>query len=347
METIVFVPPVFDELKSGWLSAKGTGRHQPPRAARRHITSGVAEAGVRAKQRSRHAPPFELTDRDAHVLRALHRLRVLDRQQIEQLFFPNFSLACKRLRLLYQHGFVERLYRPPYPNGAVRGPAYRLGTRGAKLLADEQGIALPQFFYWGKGDDRDAHQVSVNYLFLEHALQLSSVRISIEASARASKCTIEQWRDDVDIRRGKMGDEVRVEPSSGAKHVTMKVIPDGYIVLVTANGHTGHFFLEADRGSESVKEKWRRKIFGYKALFSSGTFHKRYQVQERQTAFRVLVTTPSLIRAQNLKAAAQRYGDARLSQLFLFAPISDVTTQDTLTAPIWLRGGTPEAQGLL
>jgi len=310
------------------------------------VTADTPDEGVPKKQRSASAPPFQLTEREREVLRAVHRFRVLDRQQIQSLFFPNLSKACTRLRLLYQHGFLERLYRLSYLSHMRRGPVYRLGARGARALADETAMTLTHFDYWGKGDDRDGHQTEVGPVYLEHLVMLADIRIAIERAAARAGCTISLWRDEWDIRRAKRGDPVRFEPGPGKGKITVTVIPDGYFVLATLAGQTGHFFLEADRGTESITEKWRRKISGYKAFFSSGVFHERYGIGQRDTAFRVLAVTPSLARAQSITVAAERYGLPELARLFLAAPISEVV-HDPLSAPIWLRGGTTELQGLL
>jgi hypothetical protein len=318
-----------------------------PRAMLNIITASTQDDGVPKKLRAASARPFQLTERERDVLHAVHRFRVLDRHQIQSLFFPNYSKACARLHLLYQHGFLERLYRLNYLSHARRGPVYRLGLRGAKMLADEIVTPLAHFDYWGKGDDRDGHQTQVGPVYLEHLVLLADIRVALERAATNAGCSLPLWQDEWDIRRAKRGDPVRFEPAPGKGKATVTIIPDGYFVLTTTAGDTGHFFLEADRGTESIAEKWRRKILSYKALFSSGVFHRRYGIRETTTAFRVLVTTPSLTRAQNLKAAAEKWGEPRLSQLFLFGPILDVTIKDAIYAPIWLRGGATEAQALV
>lgn len=317
-----------------------------PRAMLPIIRPRISEDGIAAKRRAFRARPFQLMERDREVLRAVYRYRVLDRQQVQVLLFPTLQKTCTRLQLLYQHGFVERLYRLSHLAHVRRGPVYRLGKRGAKLLADEHLTDLTHFDYWGRGDDRDGHQTEVGPMYLEHLVLLADIRIALEQAATTSNCNVPLWRDEWDIRRAKLGDPIRIEGTQNAKPVTIHLIPDGYFSLTTPTGQTGHFFIEADRGTESIMEKWRRKILSYKTLFSSGMFHERYGVGERTTAFRVLVVTPSQARATHIKAAAERYGDAGLARLFLAACIPDVVG-NPLIAPIWHRGGIPETQAIL
>ncbi len=313
---------------------------------------------IRRKLRSLSARRFHMTERDVRVIEAVHRYRVLDRHQVERLLFAspgmNTNRAIDRLKFLYDHGYLERLYRPTYPpsvqsihlSNSRRGPVYRLAARGAKLLADEQGLPLRQFTYWRKSDDRDSQYSLVTDQFIEHMVTLADIRIAVEQAAASAGCTIEVWRDEVDLRKQQTWDTVVVTPAPAAKNVLVKVTPDGHFVLVTAAGQRGYFFIEADRGTESIQERWRQKIFGYKGLLPTGIFHQRYGAQPG-TSFRVLVTTPTVWRAQNIKAATERYGSPELATLFLFAPISEVTIQDVLTAPIWLRGGATAPQALL
>ena len=119
-----------------------------------------------------------------------------------------------------------------------------------------------------------------------------------------------------------------------------------YNELETLQGR-GHFFLEIDRSTESVRRRWRRKILGYKEYVMGGGFHKRYGVDPEQTAVRILTTTLSLQRAENLQKAAEHYGSPEASQMFLFAPLANVTAEKVLTSPIWLRASFQGRQSLL
>src|SRR5438067_2264084 len=102
----------------------------------------------------RQAPSMQMTHRDLSILETVHKYRVLHRGQISEQFFAGVndegSSARRRLHLLYQNGYLERIPRfiaPPLNNP---GPAYRLAARGAALLAQKEGSAYRDFNYWGK-----------------------------------------------------------------------------------------------------------------------------------------------------------------------------------------------------
>ena len=201
------------------------------------------------KRRSRRAPPFQMTERDIAIVEAVYRYRMLERRQIENLFFlsatgqrTNTSYARKRLRRLYLHGYLERILRPIDPSEGSRGPVYRLGPTGARLLAQQAGVPVGQFHYWGRGDDQDSRRTQVQPLFLEHGLALADVRIAIEQAAKMNDVCIEAWRDDVEIRHARDWDSVIVATEDGQQK-RIPINPDGYFILSAAHGR-GHFFLE-------------------------------------------------------------------------------------------------------
>ena len=191
----------------------------------------VANASLPRKQRILHAPPLRLTIRDVHIIEAVHRYRMLERSQVEQLFFApadgrvhtNINRVRERLRLLYQHGYLERILRPIHPSLGSLGPVYRLAACGARLLAERTGTPLHEFHYWGRGDDKDARQTQVTPMFLDHGIALADVRIAMERAALANGCTIEVWRDEMTLRRNREWDTVMVELAPGARR---ERIPD-------------------------------------------------------------------------------------------------------------------------
>jgi len=299
-----------------------------------------------ARPRRLAPAPMVVTERDHQMLEALLTYRALSTDQIRRLFYPSRWMASSRLHRLALHKYVVPLARQrPYP-GHKRGFAYRIGKRGAALLADDRGLAPSMLIYWGKEADRDGHTIECGTLYIEHMLELSELHIGLRQGSAGTNCRLTLWRDEADYRREHLIDTVRTEAGPGQPKRALKILPDGYAVLETAENQVGHFFVEIDRGTESIRGKWQNKVLGYKALFSSGLFHKRYDVAA-EVGFRVLVTAPSAARALNIKAACERYGDPGLARLFLVAPLSVVEASNAVSDPIWLRGGTTVTQGLL
>ena len=224
------------------------------------------------------------------------------------------------------------------------GPAYRLAARGALHLAQERNLSLAQFNYWGKAEDKDGRVTKLGHSYLEHNLLLADIRMAFEHKVAAVDAAIPTWLDYHDLRQSWKTERVLIRLTANAPEERIAVAPEGYFVLQTEQGR-GHFFLEADRGTETVEKQWRRKILAYKEYLQSGQFHKHYNVPST-AGFRVLSLVPSVNRAKNLQRAVERNGSPEATGAFLFAPTPQFLTS-TLSDPIWLRAGLTTAQGLL
>jgi hypothetical protein len=179
---------------------------------------------------------------------------------------------------------------------------------------------------------------------LEHNLTLSDIRLHLEQAANVAGVGIETWLDYVDLRASWKTERVMIQLGSGHQAENVAIAPDGYVVLTTGQGR-GHFFLEFDRGTETIGRQWKRKVLAYKAYLTSGRFHARYGVPAH-VGFRVLTVVPSLGRARSLLRAAQQFGPPEVENIFMFADLTAVLKSD-LTTPIWLRPGVASAQALV
>jgi Replication-relaxation len=302
--------------------------------------------GYSSKWRSTRARPMQFTERDIQILSAVYRFRVLHRQQIGELFFMDASRegasARRRLNLLYQNGYIERIPRFPKPPMMNPGPAYRLAARGATILAEHEGVKFQDFNYWGKNEDKHHHLTKLSHSHLEHGLLLSEIRIVFERLCADKRYEIVTWLDDFDLRPSWKTERVNIALPNRLEEVA--IAPDGYFVLATEKGR-GHFFIEVDRGTETIGRGWQRKILAYKAYLRSGLFHQTYGVDPR-AGFRVLVFAPAAIRAKNLHTASQRYGSPETASVFLMTETPRFLTS-ALDAAIWLRDGFTGAQALL
>jgi Replication-relaxation len=84
---------------------------------------------------------MRLTARDRRILEAVHAFDgMLSFSQIRRLFFSGESQAEERLKLLYQHGYLNR----PERDLRQRLPEmiYWLDRRGAELIASLNGVSL-------------------------------------------------------------------------------------------------------------------------------------------------------------------------------------------------------------
>jgi len=225
--------------------------------------------------------------------------------------------ACASLRLHGQH-------------------AADLGTvdpRGAEQLAINRGVAVSDLDW-----RPDAYRVG--QLHLDHLLDTNWVRIAVMRAARQIGWTMQEWRDDLTLKREHRNDVIVLKTAPGKKH---RVEPDGYAVLSLQipdqqQMRVQRFFLEVDRRTTTIESPsghrdWMLKSTLYREYFQpGGMYEKRYGT----TAGRVLVVTTGQRRLEHMKRITENLGG---KSRYWFTTMEQATSQPILTALIWAVAG--------
>ena len=173
--------------------------------------------------------------------------------------------------------------------------AYGLGSRGVAMMRREFDIPFSKMV-WGRGGK------DVGRIFLEHALMVADVEISIELACRA--------------RGGQVNFIAAQDFSAGSKafHWTANVngqrfglVPDAMFILDFAEANEASrrvvCCLEADRGTMPVQRRSphlssiNRKFSAYANLWKAESFAKRFQIKR----LAVITVTISEERSQNIR----------------------------------------------
>lgn len=274
-----------------------------------------------------------LTDRDERVLDVLYHFSFLTREQIELLLFSpergqrhltKTSICRKRLKLLYQHGFVERLPVPLSSGQLGFLPVYRLTKRGFVEVAavDDtlrtESLTKSMELSWKRLSDK------VSLFFLEHTLRTNDVRVAFILAAQARGYQIETWLNESELKADHAQDYAYVGD------LKVAIVPDAYFVLNLGN-RRAHFFLELDRGTMTLR-RWKTRVRAYQAYIDSGKYQKRYQTQ----SLRILTVTTTQARLESLKQATAQVG-AR--SIFWFSTLDQATADKVTSMPIWSLPG--------
>ncbi len=246
-------------------------------------------------RRDEDAQLVSVQERDRRILVALHEHRLLSARQIALKFFGSESRAVRRMRQLWDGGWVERHWLPVV-TGSPQA-LYTVGPAGVKIVAEELGI--------DPSDVRVVRQFKT--LFVEHLLTVNHVRICFEnAIEQHPEAELDLWVGEPDCHERY---EAHVEPAGEGKskrHATQHVFaPDGYGRFLYRD-KLYSFFLELDRATMSnqrVVQKARR----YAEYAALGLYERRYGVKH----FRVLVVTRSEARLANLKRLIEPIGEGR------------------------------------
>jgi len=218
---------------------------------------------------------------------------------------------------------------------------YGLGNKGGALLKQELGVAFRELS-WGEKNR------SVGRIFLEHALLVSDVMVTIELACRVNgrvrlvsqeelllsgKCQSFRWRVNI------------------GKNLKLGVVPDRVFALKfpdqDGNNQRAFFFLEADRGTMPVSRRslsqtsFRRKLLAYEATWAQSIHCTRFGFHR----FRALTITSSAPRVKSLVDTCSQL--ERGHGLFLFADRTVLETPSRIFSPVWQTGKQGEMGSLL
>jgi len=284
---------------------------------------------------------MRLTERDRLIFRLVHRHRFLRSPQIVALLGGSPQQLLRRLKLLYHHGYLERprcqidsYYRP-----GSRHIIYGLGNKSLAFLKQELNVDFREVS-WGEKNR------GVGRIFLEHALLVSDVMVSLELACRKHDGIKLLYEDQLALRSERQPFQWRVKTQGG---IRLGVIPDRVFALEYTNENSQlervHFFLEADRGTMPVirsgltQTSFYRKLIAYEATWTQ-KIHQRHLGIHR---FRVLTVTTVAARVKSLLDACSQL--KRGHGLFLFADRT-VLEKDPFSA-VWRRGKSSETAGIL
>jgi len=280
-------------------------------------------------------PPLSLMKRDGEIVRAIAEYRALTTPQISRLLFAadeaqteGVSSRCfLRLKLLYHHGYVQRVEQPQILSEGRKPFMYFLDTKGAELLEDLDGDRPD----WRKKDNELSAQK------VEHLMYTNNIRIAIATSARRNGFTLEEWIDDKALKSAQMKDTVTVKNDAGGTAKTA-IVPDGYFRLVVpapeGKRRIYHHFLECDMGTMTAiasvwgRRDYRHKILAYTAYYNSGKYEARYQAK----TLKVLTVTTSEARLRTLRTVTEQAGG---KNRFWFTTFERMKGTDILVDHIW------------
>ena len=275
---------------------------------------------------------FNPTVRDRQIVTTVYTHRALTSDQITLLFWghpKSTSRSRLRLRLLAEHGYLERAEQPVALSEGRKPLVYFLAKGGVDIVAEEFGIDVSHV-------DWKVQDNNVKWLFLEHLLATNDIRTSFEVAVPQTHLTLEEWIDDKSLARLSIKDTLTVRVA-GAKPERMTVGPDGYVSFRTADGKTLHrAFIEADRATVPLT-RWSHKVRKYLIYFRSSAFRERYRAQK---PFRVLTATTSMERLTNMKQITEDGGGNNWFWFTTYDAIRD--PQQILHHPIWFMAGHDE-----
>lgn len=179
----------------------------------------------------------------------------------------------KRLRQLFQAGYLERHYPSDQPMGRGHGAPrtiYGVGLKSATVFEERLGVPAQEI-------RRIVERNRVTSPFLRHAIEVARFRVTLQLACQASGGSerLLFWEQGEALR-----DNVEITDHWDQKQ-TLPVYPDAFFGLELPSGKRKHYFLEIDRGTEPISAQGqrtdvRRKLIAYRLYRKSGRFPRRY-----------------------------------------------------------------------
>jgi hypothetical protein len=239
-----------------------------------------------------------LQPRDLFLLRELHQLRVIDREQARLVAgLRSITRANTRLLMLVRGGYLRHV-----AVGTVKG-----GHRYLYVLTRQGAAAVQRPFITVP---LKTHAVIAGQPFLEHQLRLNALYLRLwHHPIPVPNVTLDRWR-------------TFTKPLAS----DVPLIPDAYVEVRTPAG-TKAMFVEIDQGTESLRV-WRRKAEQYVAFAISGAFPRLFPHPQ----FRVVVILPTPKRLLTVRACI-----AGVTTKIFWLTTSESTNGPDFWGPVWHR----------
>lgn len=282
-------------------------------------------------------PSLLLQERDYAILQDVGRYRLLTTSQIEALRqadskqglrFPSRLTLTRRLKLMFHHGYVQRIARP-LSQGSLE-PVYVLDGLGSRALQRHFGDTNVK-----------ARSALPKSLALGHLLSVNQFRLALEVACKATSYRDESSR--VELAQWQGGDVVKFAvqlAAKGERTQTVRLIPDGFFSL-RSRGQRLFYFLEADKGTESLPVLLA-KCRAYYAYWQSGGFGRDFSLSP-QVAFRVLFVLHSPRRLETMSRAVASLPNGQ--RMFWMTTETEVTPHRVLE-PVFKEAGSDQFRAL-
>ena len=273
---------------------------------------------------------------DSLILWVLFYYRFLQSGQISRLTDRSSQVIRRRIsRVLEREGYVVKLERSPGEE-----QAYALGRAGFEFIAFQQRCDVGQLPYSRRNARVKPH-------FWQHTVLVNNIRIDLELALQNHPelqlvRSIPEW--EMANPKAKNNHEKfvlweRIELDG--RNLTVR--PDGAFIVQYPNGVNVVFFLEADRGTESVRRQIKAKIEAYNAYYNQQLYWHRFNTSRMCVLFVLESKTEKRIASiqKQLQQFAKDLDDpegernAEAVRFFRFCRSEDINPSTILEETIW------------
>lgn len=277
-------------------------------------------------------PTVKLTERDVTLLVDLYKMRFLSIAQIQRLHFPSEQTTYRRLRLLRSTGHVQMFSSPNIDSSIVH-----LDKAGAEVVAGHLQVDLGELRW------KETSRTPKDYYFLSHFLAINDFRIALQQACSKSPVNLLGFiPESYGEKTIKGGVTKYIRDAVCDINNSREIIghtPDAVFAL-EREGKSALFFLEIDRGTESVSdaEKGVLKCVRFYLNYLADGKYQRYAQDFACGAFkgfRALIVTTSDQRLKNCRVAAKSLDFAAQGKRFVWISTYERIDRDGPVGRVW------------
>jgi hypothetical protein len=177
--------------------------------------------------------------------------------------------------------------------------------------------------------------------FLRHFGALNDIKIAVELACETSDVRLIRFIPEYEGELGRDGlPRKQLQDTTNVEGVAVSHTPDGVFAL-ERGGRAALFFVEVDRGTETLSDGERGvlKMLRFYLAYLVDEGYQRYATLlsvPRFKAFRVLVTTTSEARLQNMRSLGGEIPfEPAHAKRFIWLATQESVTEQTILGPVW------------
>jgi len=272
-----------------------------------------------------------ITEKNLLVLESLAQYYVLTRKMIQEMCFPHVRSArsvCERLRKLKAEGYISQASMNVVLSGQSASPVYYPNKKTAETLAAIHDDDSFLNIY--------TKPPSTRLLF--HWIEIARTHNIVDRAVEVSDLLrIPSWVNEWEV--------INKDVPNSKLHYTLHTVlrqeppitcqPDAAF-MVTCGELKKIFYVEVDRGTDSIRRIVSKKPSGYAMMVVQERFRKHFPKHDLSEAgfegVSILFITTTKYRRNELARSSQKF---EATDLWKFACVKDVTPETFFFEPIW------------
>ena len=274
-----------------------------------------------------------ITEKNLLVLESLAKYYVLSRAMIQAICFPHVRSSrsvCERLRKLKNAGYISQASMEVVLKGQSATPVYHPNRKTAETLAAAYDNSEFENIYIKPPSGR----------LLFHWLEISRMHHLVDQAVSLSdSVSMPTWYNEwepINKDAHRPSDLFSLYTTLQDKP-PISCAPDAGFLIENSDGKRKTFYLEADRGTDSIRRISKKKPKGYAGLFENKVHINRHFRSDKENGtnvakFAILFVTTTKYRRDELVSRANNFQE---KELWKFAWRDEVKPETFFYEPIW------------